>query len=175
VAYGRAGLLLAAAATAFLSSAAAAAPPGSVHLDAVHTRHVTWTGQLTGASGAAPLGLGVNGQPEGTCQPPSCALVSLNLGLPRKAGSSPGHLLVTAGTNESNAGLVLRLFDGQGRQLAYADHAGGAIGVSTDPSEPNQFSYLKFDLPRGTFTLWIQNTGGVAPYTADVFWKLKRK
>jgi hypothetical protein len=175
VTYGRGGLLLAAVATAVFCSAAEAQPPSSVTLDAVHTQHVTWTGQLIGASGAAPFGLGVNGQPEGTCQRPSCDLVSLNLALPRKAGSALGHLLVTAGTNETNAGLVLRLFDGQGRQLAYADHAGGAIGVSTDPSEPNQFSYLQFDLHRGTFTLWVQNTGGIAPYTADVFWKLKRK
>lgn len=98
--------------------------------------------------------------------------MTLTLGLPR-AGAA-GGLLVTAGTNETNTGLILRLFDGQGRQLAVADHGGGAIGASTDPSEPNQFSYLKYELQRGTYVLWIQNTGGLAPYKADVYWQLKR-
>jgi hypothetical protein len=149
-----------------------AAPAHAVRLDGVHARHATFSGQLSGASGAAPYGLSVNGQPQGSCQAPSCDQVSLELLLPR--ASAIGHLLVTAGTNETNTGLVLRLFDGQGRQLAVADHGGGAVGASTDPAEPNQFSYLKYDLRRGTYVLWIQDTGGLAPYKADIYWQLQR-
>ena len=167
--------MLAAVVTVCLATRAVAAPPSAVELDGVRAQHVSWSGQLTGAAGTAPFGMGVNGQPQGNCQPPSCDLVRLDLALPRKGGPFAGHLLVTAGTNETNTGLVLRLFDGQGRQLAYAGHAGGAIGASTDPSEPNQFSYLQFDLRRGTYFLWIQDAGGVAPYKADVSWKLKRQ
>jgi hypothetical protein len=151
---------------------AGAAAPGSVHLDGVHKRHVSFSGQLTGASGAAPFGISVNGQPVGSCQSPSCDRVTLDLSLPR--ATALGHVLITTGTNETNSGLVLRLFDGQGQELAEADHGGGAIGASTDPSEPNQFSYLKFDVHRGVYVLWIQDTGGVAPYKADISWTLKR-
>jgi hypothetical protein len=165
-------LLVASLATvAVVGVDAHAAAPVVVRLDGVHSQHASFSGQLSGASGAAPYGFSVNGQPQGSCQAPSCDKVSLKLALPR--ATAVGALLVTAGTNETNTGLILRLFDGQGRQLAVADHGGGAIGASTDPSEPNQFSYLKYELQRGTYVLWIQDTGGVAPYNADVYWRLK--
>jgi hypothetical protein len=148
----------------------ASAAPTRVRLNGRTATHVSFSGQLSGASGAAPFGLGVNGQPVGSCQPPSCDAVTLHLDLPR--ATSLGHLKITAGTNETNTGLVLRLFDGQGQQLAVADHGGGAIGVDTDPSQPNQFYFLNYDLHRGQYVLWIQDTGGAAPYNADVYWTL---
>ena len=138
----------------------------TLQLDGQRVTAVDYEGDIRGASGAN--GTVVLGEDtDDVCVAEGCHTARLRLTLPK--GRPVGALSVFVVAGGAPAGLALRVYDAQGREVAR--QSGGGIGVDPDEGGAAQLAYSpKVRLKAGEYTVRVSVVAGAAHFRGELTW-----